>query len=110
MSRSSVESQGHGYYWSKVMCWKHSLMDDTEPIGLPRGIPLERKGAGWHCWCVTGLSLATDGQRRSCTSIFCSYFPPKPQTVNILEYPAPKIREEITVAECFYCLSPGSGK
>lgn len=113
MSRNSVESQGHDYYWSKAMCQKHSLMDGTEPIGLPGGIApavsLVRRGAGWHCWCATGLwPLATGGQGSTCT--FYSHFPPKPQTVNILGYPAPKTREEITVAECFDSLSPGSGK
>lgn len=110
MSRSSVESQGHGYYWSKAKCQKHSLMDGTEPIGLPRGIapalPLVRKGAGWHCWCATGLwPLATGGQGSTCTCNFCSHFQYKPQIVNILGYPAPKIREEVTGAEC---LSPRS--
>jgi len=98
-SRGTDDPQGHRDYWSKATCQKHPLMDSTGPFGLAGRVApaLGEEACRLACRCATGWwAPATDGQGSNCT--FCSPFPPKTQTVYILGYPTPKIREEITVA------------
>lgn len=113
-SRGAAEPQGHGDYWSKATCQKHPLMDGTGPFGsrkgcssswqgnMPAGVPVCH---GLVCWCAMGWcagvpqawrAVATEGQGSN--HAFCSPFPPETQTVSILGFPTPKIKEEITVA------------